>query len=194
MQEYGVEQHDFTLPVLRVLDTQLELYPLLSLIDIYKSFFQDSFGPGHLLTDPESARAACTNELRTMKSRGRRAAESCGTGKRFCRVPMDLVVDGIIDEESYFSAFLAGTSAFKLPDTAVWKSIWGRILEVLKLKHEIIPDFIEDSEYILEMLEKGTCALHHSARYRRIYDPHYRIFTLRQKEGLKPMRVQDKLN
>lgn len=193
MQYNKSNKHRFTQTVLRVLDNQLELYPHLSLIDIYKSFFQDLFGPGHLLTDSEEAKAGFTTELRTMKSRGRRSTESCGMGNQFCRIPMDLAVDGIIDEESYFSAFLAGSSAFKMPDTAVWKCTWGRILKVLKQKHEIIPDFMEDSEYILKMLEKGTFVLSHSARYRKIYDPHYRIFSLHQKESLQLPGIQEKL-
>ena len=177
-------RRDFEIAVLGVLEVQLELYPLLSLRDVYKSFFQDAFGPGHLLYDQEKARAAYKEELRTMKSRGLRTVESCGLGVHFCRVPLDLVLDGILEEEHYFSSFLAGASAFSVVDVVVWKENWGHILEVLQLKRESIRNFSEDSEYILKALGKGMYTMNHSSRYRELYDPHYRIFTLEQQRKL----------
>ena len=177
-------RRDFEIAVLGALEVQLELYPLLSLRDVYKSFFQDAFGPGHLLYDQEKARASFMEELRMMKSRGRRTMESCGMGVHFCRVPLDLVLDGILDEEHYFSSFLAGASAFAVVDVVVWKENWCHILEVLQLKRESICHFSEDSEYILKALGKGMCTMTHSSRYRELYNPHYRIFTLDQQRKL----------
>ena len=186
MQKNGHAPNDFEMDILRVLKYQLERYPFLSLVDIYKSFFQDAFGPEHLLFDPEKARESFKYELEAMKTRGCRAVEPCGMGICFCRIPMDLVIDGIIDEGNYFSAFLAGASAFKNPDVGIWKQTWCCILEVLDMKREFIQDFWKDSELILMALEKGSWALNHSSRYRELYDPHYRIFTMEQQRELYP--------
>jgi len=174
-------KNDFKTTVSSVLKVQLEMYPLLSLMDIYKSFFQDAFGPGHLLVDPERARASFKEELRNMRSHDHRVWEPCGMGYNFCRVPMDLVLDGIIDEEIYFSAFVAGSLNFSVPDIKVWKKTWQSVLKVFSLKSEFIQGFNEDSERILVALDKGIFEMNHSKRYREIYKPHYRIFTLDQK-------------
>ncbi|MFA7107854.1 MAG: hypothetical protein WC162_01785 [Sphaerochaetaceae bacterium] len=187
------DQNDFIITVLRVLKVQLEMYPLLSLMDIYKSFFQDAFGPGHLLIDPERARTSFKEELRNMKSYGHRVWEPCGMSYNFCRVPMDLVLDGSIDEENYFSAFIAGSLNFSVPDIKVWKKTWQSLLKVFSLKSEFIQGFSEDSEYILKTLDKGIFEMNHSKRYREIYEPHYRIFTLKQKSYLYNLYSHNKL-
>jgi hypothetical protein len=170
--------------VLEVLKFQIALYPQLSLIDLYKSFFQDEFGPGHLLIDVEKARAGLHEEVLAMTSRGRRIVEPCGRGNQFCRIPLDLVADGIIEENDYFSAFLSGSSVFNLPDTEGWKKTWLGILEVLRLERKCISGFSEDSEFIMEALEKGTWTMNHSNHYRRLYDPHYRIFRIEYRQVL----------
>jgi hypothetical protein len=177
-------QSDFEMAVFGVLEAQLELYPLLSLRDVYKSFFQDAFGPGHLLCDQEKARADYKEELGAMRSRGRRTVEPCGMGVHFCRVPLDLVLDGILEEKRYFSSFLAGASEFSVIDLGVWKEKWCHILEALQLRRESICNFSVDSEYILKALEIGMCAMSHSGLYRELYDPHYRIFSLEQQQKL----------
>ncbi len=183
MQRHYTEDR-FEENVLGVLKFQMALYPRFSLIDIYKSFFQDEFGPGHLLVDVKRAKMELHDELCAMRSRRRRIVEPCGMGYQFCRVPLDLVVDGIIDEKDYFSAFFAGATASNLPETECWKRTWIDILEVVKLKRKCISDFGEDSEFIMESLEKGTWTMNHSDQYRKLYDPHYRIFSVEQQWGI----------
>ena len=45
-----------------VVKRQLELYPQSRLIDLYKNFFQDKFGPGHMVADTASAGAYIRRE------------------------------------------------------------------------------------------------------------------------------------
>ena len=183
-EEHRHVEAGFERDILEVLKFQMVLYPRLSLIDLYKSFFQDEFGPGHLLIDVDKARAGLREEVLAMRSRGRRIVEPCGRGIRFCRIPLDLVADGIIEEKDYFSAFLSGSSAFNLPDTEGWKKTWLGILEVLKLECKCISGFSEDSAFIMESLESGTYTMNHSERYRKFYDPHYRIFRIGDQQTL----------
>ena len=43
--------------------SQLSRYPETRVTDIYKDFCQDNLGPGHLIPDPESARAYLLSAL-----------------------------------------------------------------------------------------------------------------------------------
>ena len=157
---------------------QLARYPESSLADLYKSFFQDAFGPGHLLDDPGQARAYFDSELARMQSRGRHTSEPCGAGRNFCRIPMDLIVDGIIDTEAYYEGFLRSARSFVLPDLSRWKEEWQAIMEVLRPLSHLIREFEDDERRIEALLAKGSYESDHSDHYRRIYDPHYRIFSI----------------
>ncbi len=157
---------------------QLELYSESTLKDIYKSFFQDEFGPGHLLENPEKTRIYFEQELKSMKSRRRCYAEPCGRGRNFYRVPMDLIIDGSVSAEVYFSNFHSGASEFILPDMDKWKKKWSIIFRILQGHRDLIKNFERDSLEIHEVLKNGHYVIHHSRRYRELYNPHYRIFSV----------------
>ena len=98
-----------------------------------------------------------------MKSRGRCSAEPCGNGRNFCRIPMDLVLDGVIPEDVYFSAFISGASKFKLPGVDEWKRKWKIILGILSCKRHLIEDFEQDSAEIY--ISPGSGELCHAPQY-----------------------------
>ncbi|MCK9547476.1 MAG: hypothetical protein M0Q37_03085 [Sphaerochaeta sp.] len=156
---------------------QLARYPQSALGDLYKSFFQDSFGPGHLLDDLGQTRLSFERELAAMQSRGRWASEPCGLGRNFHRIPMDLIVDGIVDREEYYDSFLASARSFTLPDIVYWREEWQTILEALRPLEHQIKDFGADEKRIASLLQRRSYVSDHSSHYRRLYDPHYRIFT-----------------
>jgi hypothetical protein len=154
---------------------QLELYPESTLQDIYKSFFQDEFGPGHLLDDTAGARKYLEYELANMISRGNYRVEPCGAGTNFCRVPLDLVKDGRISFEEYFSAFMSSASSFKTPEVKDWSGKWEMIVEEIEKMDVSIEGFEEDKDALEQMLLSGEVVVHHSPVYVERYDPHYRI-------------------
>lgn len=161
--------------ILRAVNGQLKRYPESSLQDIYKSFFQDEFGPGHLLDDSAGARQYLEYELSGMTSSGNHSAEMCGAGKNFVRVPLDLVKDSLISESSLFNAFLESASSFRLPDAESWKKKWNGIVDVIEGMNLNLPNFEEDKKALSDMLGKGETAVHHSRNYEGFYKPHYRI-------------------
>ncbi len=55
-------------PVLKTVEKQIQKYPESALKDIYKSFFQDEYGHGHLLTDTSVSRKYFDYELSQMTS------------------------------------------------------------------------------------------------------------------------------
>ena len=92
--------------------------------DIYKSFFQDEFGPGHLAPDSAGAAQYLAYELSEMSSRGNYNPEPCGTGRNFYRVPLDLVKDSFVSSADLLDAFLESASGFKEPEIDAWKVKW----------------------------------------------------------------------
>ncbi|NTV83387.1 MAG: hypothetical protein HGA23_03675 [Bacteroidales bacterium] len=169
----------------QAIENQLKIYPQSSLQDIYKSFFQDEYGPGHLVENVSFAREYFDLELEEMVSKGRHDAEPCGTGKHFYRVPMDLVKDGIIPEEEYFSAFLESASSFTTPDVIAWKKQWQEIVIIIEKMDLDLPNFTRDKEALNKWLDRGETMVHHSQGYNDKYDPNYRIMGKVQWERLK---------
>ena len=154
---------------------QLEIYPESTLQDIYKSFFQDEFGPGHLLGDTSSARRYLEYELANMDSKGNYRIEPCGEGRQFYRVPLDLVKDGKISFEDYLEAFLASAASFKSPEVTAWSKKCERIVLEIEQMDLSIEGFEDDKAKLNQLLENGDFVVHHSALYAKLYEPHYRI-------------------
>lgn len=172
---------------LQAAEEELARYPESSLADLYKSFFQDAFGPGHLADDPERARRYFDNELARMQSRGRHRAEPCGVGRNFCRIPMDLITDSIVDKEAYYEAFVKSARSFSLPNLSWWKEEWQTIVEALRPLSHLIRDFEADEKRIEALLACGSYVSDHSDHYREVYNPHYRIFTIEEMKSLLGM-------
>jgi len=152
----------------------LATYPKSSLIDLYKSFFQDEYGPGHLLEDLSRARRYFEEELETMKSNHRACIEACGVGKNYVRVPMDLILDGVVSKEHYWELFVASAQEAQIVTLSAWITKWQEIERYIP---KILRNYREDTQIITELFTKGEYVLSHSDAYRTHYDPHYRLFT-----------------
>lgn len=164
---------------------QLEQYPESTLIDIYKSFFQDEFGPGHMMEDTVMARQYLDYELAGMKSRGNHLVEPCGTGKQFFRVPLDLVRDNIIPKQEFLQAFFESGKTFKIPDVSIWSEKWQKILQEIESLHLEINDYESDKDAIETLLDSGEAVVHHSKAYSAAYSPSYRIISKPQWEIIR---------
>ena len=164
--------------VRQAVESQIKIYPASTLQDIYKSFFQDEFGPGHLTPDSASAAGYLDYELSEMTSDGNYMIVPCGEGKNFCRVPLGLVKDSIIPKEVFLKAFLESAKGFKIPDIDDWTKKWSQILEVIESMNLHLNHFPADKEFIAGMLKCGETTIHHSQEYSDAYDPHYRIMDI----------------
>lgn len=95
---------------------QLEIYPQSRLSDIYKFFFQDKFGPGHLLSDTAQAGAYIRSELAQMEDvTCSPDIDSIGWEQNFVRVNLILVKKGVITYGQLFRAFTESMKR-ELPD------------------------------------------------------------------------------
>lgn len=171
----------------QAVNNQLEMYPESTLQDIYKSFFQDEFGPGHLLDDTDAARKYLKYELSQMVSKGNYEAELCGTGRNFFRVPLDLVKDGKISKEKFLDAFVKSAASFKVPNIDDWRDKWEKIVTEIETMDLKIRNFNEDKRALSEMLNRGEAVAHHSKIYSERYTPHYRIIS----RDLLPITIPD---
>ena len=113
-----------------VVKRQLELYPQSRLIDLYKNFFQDKFGPGHMVADTASAGAYIRRELALMRSESggkvvgltqSEVAEVIGWEGRFVRVDLAVIEMGIVSYKRFSEAFFESSSSHILPDIEKWK-------------------------------------------------------------------------
>ncbi|MFW5758760.1 MAG: hypothetical protein ACOCYO_08770 [Bacteroidota bacterium] len=153
----------------------LTKYPEASLKDIYKSFFQDEYGPGHLLNCVDAPRRLFLSELSRTKSQGRYSIEPCGTGQNFYKVNLDLIVDGFITENLFFQAFIESASAIQSPENYTWIKKWWTIeINIQPFKH-LIREYDISRQVLIKKLNQGKVVVHHSKKFLKLYDPHYRI-------------------
>ena len=169
----------------QAIETQLALYPESGLRDLYKSFFQDEYGPGHLLNDTVAARRYFDYELGVMTSNKRYEAEPCGRGKRFYRINLDLVKDSLLTADQFFDAFMKSAAHIRLPEISEWAKEWGLILSVVEQMPLSLPEFEDDKAFLAALIGNGEYVVHHSEDYLRRYTPNYRIMTVEAWDELK---------
>lgn len=185
----------FSLDVLSVAGQDLEKtvrkmqrdYPEMRLQDVYKNFYQDRFGPRHLVSDSATVCYYLQQELQ-QSDNPKVLYEPTGNEGRFYRVHLVCVQRGYITAEELYNAFVQSADGVRprraysdgdnpdVADTLSWSEEWHRIIaaiEKAKLKFE---NYEADKRMIEEMLAtKGDVAIHHSSAFREAYHPHYRI-------------------
>ena len=156
-------------------ERQLRDYPKSTLQDLYKSFFQDRFGPGHLVNDTSSAGNYLRYELNNSESFHERYYEPTGYENNYYRVNLSVLKENKISYQKYFDAFLRSVEKIDLDAISEWKDEWSEIESVIISMNLDLENFEEDLKMIHSVLEQGKYAVHHSEIYNSEYQPHYRI-------------------
>ncbi len=155
---------------------QMKHYPVSHLKDIYKNFFQDFYGPGHLLQNPEASLNYLQNEIKEVDGCSlHKPIEGTGYKNTFVRVDLCLITEGKISLAEFSRLFLESAATFQVPEIEEWQEEWNKILSVIEEMDVEIGNFEEDKAELAKMLEKGEYVMHHSGEYIKAYDPHYRI-------------------
>ena len=162
---------------------QLQQYPASRVQDIYKSFCQDNLGPGHLIPNPEAAKAYLLEELRTYRqdidsARYEIPAERfvpVGDAGNYVRVDLSVVLDSLIEPETLLDAFVRSANEGKTLSEEAWKAKWASVAAVLQKDFPDIPDTARDLAAIDSLVAEGHLILHHSEAFGAAYHPHYRI-------------------
>ena len=169
---------------------QMETYPELRLLDIYKSCFQDYMGAEHLVTDSERVKAYLDQELETTTQDELLPwyYEPCGIDSNYYRVSIRAIKENIISEEMLLDAFVRSANSVERPSVESWRDRWHVIIGTIDQMHLDLPQYEKDKVFIDSILTVGKYAISHSPEYREAYHPHYRIVIRRifEKE-IKPI-------
>lgn len=167
--------------ITKAVETQVKTYPASTLKDLYKSFFQDAFGPGHLMSNSADAekrmRDYLESECKVAKTEGNLCPdyELTGSHGRFYRVNLSVINDGRVPVDVFMAAFMKSASQFSLPKQEDWKAEWNTILSIIGKMGIHFKNQAEDAEAIQKLLDEGKYASRHSMEYNEAYHPHYRL-------------------
>ncbi len=156
-------------------ERMLSGFPESRLQDLYKSFFQDRFGPGHIIRDRQSALDYILSEIASADSFYGPVEEPCGWEGNYVRLNLSVVADGKISAEELTEALMESAKEVREEDVQRWKGEWAAILSIIRQSHPDLDGLDEDSAKIDSLLASGQYAFHHSKGYEEDYHPHYRI-------------------
>ena len=156
-------------------ERQMERYPHSTLRDLYKNYFQDRFGPGHIIADEKAADNYLRYELENSATMEGDDYEPTGYEERFMRVNLSVIADGRVPYDKYLSAFVRSVNGIEPITVEQWREEWKVIDEVINEMNLNLPDYEANRAEIWALLERGEYVMHHSKLFEQHYDPHYRI-------------------
>lgn len=156
-------------------ERQMERYPHSTLRDLYKNYFQDRFGPGHIIADEKAADNYLRYELENAATMEGDDYEPTGYEERFMRVNLSVIADGRVPYDKYLSAFVRSVNGIEPITIEQWREEWAVIDEVINEMNLNLPNYEADRAEIWALLERGEYVMHHSKLFEQHYDPHYRI-------------------
>ena len=151
-------------------------YPEATLQDVYKSFYQERFGPGHMIPNVENARNYLMSEMEQASENSGAYYEPTGSEGKYIRVYLNAVADGKISAEQLLDAFVESANNVE-PRSDKWADQWTNIVKVIEEKQLPVKMDDELKQWLKECSEQEE-AVHHSEAYNQVYRPHYRIVEL----------------
>ena len=162
-----------TVAMRSAIEMQLVTYPESTLQDIYKSFYQEHFGPGHIISDRASAQRYLMREFSEMGETSSPYFEPTGSQGDYVRVYLSAVSDSLIIAEQLLDAFVRSANLWQEP-TISWMEKWEAIVSIIQANKIELEGFETDLPLLTEAAQNNQ-AVHHSRRYNEAYHPHYRI-------------------
>ena len=162
-----------TIAVRSAIERQLTTYPESTLQDIYKSFYQEHFGPGHIISDTASARRYLMRELSEMGETQSPYFEPTGSQGDYVRVYLSAVADNLITAEQLLDAFVRSANSRQKPVVS-WMEKWQAIISIIQANKIELKGFETDLPLLTEAARNNQ-VVHHSRSYNEAYNPHYRI-------------------
>ena len=156
-------------------------YPQATLQDVYKTCYQDFFGPGHMVTDSASALGYIHYEVEELRSEGVNGLRSEGMNEptgfrhRFVRVDLRKVAYDEQSEEELLHRFME-TANTATPVHDNWAGEWSEIERIALQVHPTWQN--EELQKALREAAANNRAVRHSEAYRKAYQPHYRVIRL----------------
>ena len=157
--------------------SELRLHPRARLLDLYKFFFQDAFGPAHIVPDRSAARRYLEEELAEAAQFEAQPWQALGYRQRYYRLNLSLVRDNIVPQEILLDALVRSANHGPQTDLAHWKTEWSQILKVIADMNPNLLYWEQDRRFLSDLLAQDQYVIHHSRDYIEHYDPHYRIIS-----------------
>lgn len=149
-------------------------YPHITLCDIYKSFFQDYFGPGHIINSRKDAENYLLRELEHTEDLSV-DIETTGAWGNFVRVDIYYIKNGKLNMDFYVDCLMR--SVVKVDDIMkeMWLENWNLMQEVIESNGIKIDNYEDDRIFINKRIKEGILEMNHSRLFNELYHPHYRI-------------------
>lgn len=174
---YPAGEKEFLHSVRQAVEKQMQTYPKSTLKDLYKNFFQDKFGPGHIINDTTAAANYLRRELASYTETEGEVAEPTGWEGNFYRVNLSVIKKNQIPYPVFFEAFVRSVNGIRPVTVAEWQKEWNRIEAIIRSMNLSLPDYEADKKEIDERLNRGEYVGHHSKQFEDSYSPHYRIIS-----------------
>ena len=158
----------------QAIKNELHYFPEAQLRDIYKNFFQDAYGPGHLIPNTTHAGRYLSTELQqpiddTLQW------QPVGPANDYYRINLQLVKDGVIPRAVLLEAMVESAVLARNPDIDTWKGEWQQVMAVIEKMNLQLANFEPDKKEIEALLAGNEYVMHHSEHYNSTYNRHYRI-------------------
>lgn len=159
----------------QVIQQEIALHPQATLVDLYKFFFQDAYGPGHMIPSQKIAENILQQELAAATEYDSVLIQPVGFRTRYYRLNLRLVRDNLISADSLLTMFIDSANQADEPNIKSWEKEWAEILQIIGELYPSLCDSEVDRQKIETALTAGQPALHHSTIYSTRYHPHYRV-------------------
>ena len=162
---------------LTILREQIENHPNQTLQDVYKSCYQDEYGPGHLISNESSAINSLFQEINSIEKdyNPPTLIEKTGIYGNYLRVDLTLVRDGIVPFFVLFRALTISAAIGGQKSDKNWDKIWNEIVQAIIDSDLRFENFEEDLKRLEIISKSDDKVVHHSEMYENTYHPHYRI-------------------
>lgn len=160
----------------KAVERQMSAYPKSTLKDLYKNFFQDRFGPGHILSDTTAAGRYLNEELSIIEMAGP-LYEPTGYEGNFYRVNLSVIKNGLISRDEFFNIFAKSAVLTKPVSVETWKVEWFKIDSIIYDMNLPLANYEQDRKDIALLLSQNRYVMHHSQVFNDTYSPHYRIIS-----------------
>ncbi len=154
---------------------EFALFPESHFVDIYKSFFQDAYGPGHIIPDTLHAGKYVDEELLAESWPDTLLWQATGALHDYYRINLVLVKKGIIPRDTLLLAMVRSARLARKPAITGFKKEVDEIYRIVTKIRPGLPDLEKDYQAICEQLDKGEVMMHHSDHYLQTYQRRYRI-------------------
>ncbi len=161
----------------KLIDTELKLYPKAQAVDFYKLFYQAVFGPAHILKNKQKAYEFFLKEIE-YSAENKQIQDISFMQNDFIRVGLGLVND----RERFFEIFLKSAEIKNVISFEEWLEIWKEVK--ISLKRYNIENLDSDLKQIDKAVTSGKTVFSHSDIYKRLYNPHYRVVSKKLWENL----------